>query len=317
MRLLLTVCWLLSQTVSIAAQSPAPYPNQTSGTAAHTSTANDPQRMVSWKLLPSNVLHDQKQVWLFPASLARGRHWAPTAGLVSVTAALVALDPHTAPYFRQTQTFNQFNRVFSFNNTVAIMAVVPTTTYAVGWVRHDSYSQQTAQLAAEAVLAAEIPALVTRDVTRRLSPGDIPPYGDFSNTWFRGAFLPGPRRFPVRSYRRSLLHRYCLCRALSPASLGPLDRLRVGGLGRVFAGHPPGAFPLRCVCGCGSRIHDKPLRCFAATVAHHSQRHCLYQPSKTDRMSLFQRPIPAMAHFSTSLTQRRRRIVSFPRKPRS
>ena len=199
MRLLLTVCWLLSQTVSIAAQSPAPYPNQTSGTAAHTSTANDPQRKVSWKLLPSNVLHDQKQVWLFPASLARGRHWAPTAGLVSATAVLVALDPHTAPYFRQTQTFNQFNRVFSFNNTVAIMAVVPTTTYAVGWVRHDSYSQQTAQLAAEAVLAAEIPALVTRDVTRRLSPGDIPPNGDFSDTWFRspkGPFYLGPGGFP-------------------------------------------------------------------------------------------------------------------------
>jgi membrane-associated phospholipid phosphatase len=111
----------------------------------------------------------------------------------------VALDPHVAPYFRQTQTFNQFNRVLSFNNTVALMAAVPITAYAVGRVRHDSYSQQTVELAGEAVLAAEIPALVTRDLTRRLSPGDIPPNGDFSDTWFRsqkGPFYLGPGGFP-------------------------------------------------------------------------------------------------------------------------
>jgi len=194
------IAWLLGLTVSTAALSPLPYPNQTSGPPAQTSTPREPpHRQISWKLLPSNVLHDQKQVWLFPASLAHGQHWAPTAGLVSATAGLVALDPHVAPYFRQTQTFNQFNRVLSFNNTAALMAAAPITAYAVGRVRHDSYSQQTAVLAAEAVLNAEIPALVTRDVTRRLSPGDIPPNGDFSDTWFRsqkGPFYLGPGGFP-------------------------------------------------------------------------------------------------------------------------
>jgi len=178
-RSVLIAAWLLSMTVPTAAQSPLFYPNQTSGPATTSTPGEPPQRQVSWKLLPSNVLHDQKQVWLFPASLAHGRHWAPTAGLVFATAGLVALDPHTAPYFRQTQTFNQFNRVLSFNNTLALMAAAPITAYAVGRVRHDSYSQQTAELAAEAVLSAEIPALVTRDVARRLSPGDILPTAIF------------------------------------------------------------------------------------------------------------------------------------------
>ena len=192
--------WLLSLTVSTAAQSPPLYPNQTSRPAAQTSTSSElPQRQVSWRLLPANVLHDQKQVWLFPATLAHGTHWAPTAGLVVATAGRVALDPHDDPYFRRTQTFNQFNRVLSFNNTVAFMAVVPITAYAVGRVRHDNYSQQTAELAAEAVVDAEIPALVTRDVARRLSPGDIRPNGNFSDTWFRshkGPFYLGPGGFP-------------------------------------------------------------------------------------------------------------------------
>ena len=193
------ICWLVI-TVSSTAQSPQLYLNPISRPAAQTSPPGEsPQRQVSWKLLLPNVLHDQKQVWLFPASLAHGKHWVPTAGLVLATAGLVALDPHVAPYFRQTQTFNQFNRVLSFNDTVALMAVVPITAYAVGRVRHDSYSQQTVELAAEAVLAAEIPALVTRDVARRLSPGDIAPNGNFSDTWFRthnGPFYLGPGGFP-------------------------------------------------------------------------------------------------------------------------
>ena len=194
-----TICWLVV-TVSSTAQSPQLYLNPISRPAAPTSPPGEPpQRHVSWKLLLPNVLHDQKQVWLFPASLAHGKHWVPTAGLVLTTAGLVALDPHVAPYFRQTQTFNQFNRVLSFNNTVALMVAVPLTTYAMGRVRHDSYSQQTVELAAEAVLAAEIPALVTRDVARRLSPGDIAPNGNFSDTWFRthhGPFYLGPGGFP-------------------------------------------------------------------------------------------------------------------------
>ena len=81
------------------------------------------------------------------------------------------------------------------------------------------------------------------------------------------AFLFGSRRFPVRTYCCGVFHCYGLRRALSSASLGSLDRLRVGGFGRLFAHHPPGPFPFRCVCGSSSRIHYNPLYCFAAAVA--------------------------------------------------
>ncbi len=147
----------------------------------------------------ANILHDQKQVWLFPTSLARGKHWAPTAAFIFATTGLIALDPHNDPYFRRTQTFRHFYHVLSFNNTIALMAVPPITAYALGRLRHDSYSQETADLTAEAVLDAEIPALVTRDVARRLSAGDISPNGDSSDTWFRshkGPFYLGPGGFP-------------------------------------------------------------------------------------------------------------------------
>ena len=190
--------WLLSLTVSTAGKSPPVCLNETSGSAAQTSD-EPPQRQESWKLLPRNILHDQKQVWLFPASVARGKQWLPTAALVLATAGLVALDPHDDPYFRRTQAFNQFNHTLSGTNTIVGMALVPLSTYALGLARRNSYSQKTVELAAEAVLDAEIPALVMRDVTRRLRPRDIPASGDFSDTWFRrnkGPFYLGPGGFP-------------------------------------------------------------------------------------------------------------------------
>src|SRR5712664_2690342 len=35
-------------------------------------------RDVSWRTLPRNFLQDQKEIWLFPTQLAKGRHWLPT-----------------------------------------------------------------------------------------------------------------------------------------------------------------------------------------------------------------------------------------------
>ncbi len=123
----------------------------------------------------------------------------PTAGFVLATAGLVALDPHDDPYFRRTQTFNQFNGALSGTNTIVGMGVLPMSAYALGLAHRDSYTQETVQLAAEALLDAEIPALIARDVSRRLRPQDIPPNGDFSDTWFRrnkGPFYLGPGGFP-------------------------------------------------------------------------------------------------------------------------
>lgn len=183
---LFVLTWLLGLRVSTAGQSPPACLNETSGPAARTSAPREPPELrMSWKLLAPNVLHDQKRVWLFPASLAHGKQGVPGAALVLATAGLVALDPHNDPYFRRSQTFNQFNRTPSSANTIVEMALAPLSTYAWGLARRNSYAQQTAELATEAVLDAEIPALVLRDVSRRVRPRDIPANGDFSDTWFR------------------------------------------------------------------------------------------------------------------------------------
>jgi membrane-associated PAP2 superfamily phosphatase len=97
----------------------------------------------------------------------------------------VALDPHTAPYFRRTSSFDGFNKVFSGNATSIGIIVAPVSLYAAGWMRKDSKMQSTALFAGEAVINAEILTTVMKDIDRRLRPAAIPPNGDFSNTWFQ------------------------------------------------------------------------------------------------------------------------------------
>ncbi|MBZ5543429.1 MAG: phosphatase PAP2 family protein [Acidobacteriia bacterium] len=174
------------------AQEPATPPPPSS------STVPDNGRPVSWKLLVPNILHDQKPVWLFPVRAAQGKHAKPTLAFILATAGLVALDPHDAPYFRRTTSFHDFNRVFSGRNTALATAIVPLSAYAVGLAHRDSYAQQTALLAGEAVADAEILTLVMKNVDRRLRPAEIPPDGDFAHTWFKGSgrFLGGRGSFP-------------------------------------------------------------------------------------------------------------------------
>lgn len=163
------------------------------------SKAAQPSRDISWRLLGGNVLHDQKRIWLFPRSLAQGRHWLPTLGVVGATAGLIALDPHDTPYFRRTRTFDSFNNAVNSRNAIWGMALFPASVYAMGLARHDSYMQKTVQFSAEAVVDSEILALVIRDVTRRVPPKDIPPGGDFSRSFFtrhKGPFYVGNGGFP-------------------------------------------------------------------------------------------------------------------------
>jgi membrane-associated phospholipid phosphatase len=192
--------WVLSLTASSAAQSSLLDPAAPAVPATSACRpADSAQRQVSWKRLAPNIWQDQKRVWLSPPSLVHDKHWLPTAGVVLGTAALVALDPHDAPYFRRTHAFTDFNRALSFDNTIIGMAAVPTTAYLAGLVRHDSYSQQTVELAAEALVDAGIPALVIRDIGRRVPPGSIPPNRNFDDSWFhshRGPFYLGPGGFP-------------------------------------------------------------------------------------------------------------------------
>jgi membrane-associated phospholipid phosphatase len=141
------------------------------------------------RLLP-RMAADQKRIWSFPVTAARGKGWKPALGVIGVTAALIALDPVDTPplqrsSFQQSPAIHGLNRVLSGVNTGLAIAAVPALFYAGGLVRKDSYASQTALLAGEAVANAELVALVMKDVDRRLRPSDVGPSGDFSNTWFQ------------------------------------------------------------------------------------------------------------------------------------
>lgn len=99
-------------------------------------------REVTWRALPENVLHDQKEIWLFPVQLAHGKRWLPTAAVVGVTAGLLALDAHDVAYFRRTNSFSRFNGGFSGPITGVEIALVPAAMYSIGLLRKDSYARR-------------------------------------------------------------------------------------------------------------------------------------------------------------------------------
>lgn len=147
-------------------------------------------RSVSLRKLPANILQDQKAIFLFPRELARRKHWWPTIAVLGVTAGLVASDAHTAPPFRTTSSFNGFNRGFSSVNTGALIAAIPTAMYGVGWLRKDSYAQDTTLLAGEAIADGFILAIPFKGTTGRKQPlnysGNVP----YSDSFFNGSHNP-------------------------------------------------------------------------------------------------------------------------------
>ncbi len=148
------------------------------------------EREVTWRTLPRNFFQDQKDIWLFPVQLAKGRHWLPPIAVTGATAALITADAHDTPYFRRTARFEGFNDVFSGRNTLAGIAAVPAAFLVVGHFRHDSYAEKTALLAGEAYADSAVVDIVMKIATRRLRPSDIPPTGDFSDTFFRSHRSP-------------------------------------------------------------------------------------------------------------------------------
>jgi membrane-associated phospholipid phosphatase len=155
-------------------------------------------RDVSWKLLVPNILDDQERVWTFPARLVHGQNWIPTFVVIGTTAALVALDPTEASYFRRTSSFNGFNNTFSGNATSTGMLLVPVALYAAGLVRKDSKMTKTVLFAGEAVADSEILTTFLKDATKRARPAGIPPGGNFSDSWWdsSGSLVRGNGSFP-------------------------------------------------------------------------------------------------------------------------
>src|SRR6478672_5004053 len=145
-----------------------------------------PERSVSWMKLGPNILHDQKDIWLFPLSVVRGHHLKPVLILTGITAGLVAgVDNPSGRYFQHTQAFSGFNNVFSGMNTSIAMFAVPSAVYGIGLLRKDSYAQHTFLLAGEAVIDSEILTTVMKDIDRRLKPVEVLPNGNFRDSWFK------------------------------------------------------------------------------------------------------------------------------------
>lgn len=150
--------------------------------------AVSPQRDVSWRMLPKNFLEDQKDMWItFPNHLLfHGQHWLPTFSIIAVTGGLIEADPYAAPYFRQTNRFEDFNEYFSKVNTDAFLAIGPATVYLVGLWRKDSFAQKSSLFAGEAAADAMVFYAVAQEATHRSRPIEIPPHGDFGDTFWDG-----------------------------------------------------------------------------------------------------------------------------------
>ena len=148
-------------------------------------------REVSWRSLPKDFLQDQKNIWLFPTQLAKGRHWLPTLAIAGGTAGLIVADPHVIPYFRDhSRNLDDLNDVFDAPITTGEVIVVPASLLVAGYVRHDTYQVGTALLAGEAYADSAVVDLAIKAITRRERPSDVRAGQSFNDTFFNGGKSP-------------------------------------------------------------------------------------------------------------------------------
>ena len=143
------------------------------------------ERPINWRSIVPDVARDQRAIWTFPATLARGEHLKPALGITLALGGFVALDPHDTPYFHNTSAFSGFNRRLSGTNAALAIAVVPVSMYALGYVRKNSYTTHSALLAGEALVDTGILAWVVKNAAGRIRPSAIPAGGSYSDTWFK------------------------------------------------------------------------------------------------------------------------------------
>jgi PAP2 superfamily len=188
---LIFAAFLLSSLPLAAQEKPdAPLTSSTTTHYAASACCSDIGRSVSLRRLPGNLLADQKDIWPFPAKLAKGKHIWPTIAVVGITSGFVASDPYSAPPFRNTTGFSGFNRVFSSTNTGAFIAAVPAAMYGIGWIRKDSYAQETALLAGEAFADGLLIDLPFKSIAGRREPVAYTGNGPYSDSFFNGTHNP-------------------------------------------------------------------------------------------------------------------------------
>jgi membrane-associated phospholipid phosphatase len=153
-------------------------------------------RDVSERTVFTNILHDQKDLWLFPLKMSRENHWLPTVIVAGVTAGLLATDAQDAPFFRQTRAFNDFDHAFASNISMTEVLIAPASFYAVGLLDKDPYARKTGLFAGEALVDVTILSEAIKAITRQTRPQAIPPYGNFSDTFFNAKGDPLSSSFP-------------------------------------------------------------------------------------------------------------------------
>jgi membrane-associated phospholipid phosphatase len=201
------------------------------------------EKLISPNMMLQRIATDQKRVWMFPVEAARGKGWKPALAVIGVTAGLVALDPTDTPLFQrvsyqQNPAVHGISHVLSGTTTGLFIAAVPISFYIAGLVGKDSYATNTALLAGEAVVNAEIVTIAFKDLDRRMRPSEVAPNGDFSDTWLRtknrsiGGFGSFPSGHTVAAFsvatvfaERYRNHRWAPWVAYGLASVVGLSRL--------------------------------------------------------------------------------------------
>lgn len=162
-----------------------------SGRPAVDTTTGVPQREATWRSVPGDFLHDQKDLWTFPVRLFKGHNLLPTAIIVGGTVGLIVADPHDAPYFRNHQkNWDKVNDVFDPMITTSEVIALPAGLLTAGYIRHDDREVNTAILATEAYGDSVVINLAMKAITRRQRPSDVAPTGDWDNTFFNGGKSP-------------------------------------------------------------------------------------------------------------------------------
>jgi membrane-associated phospholipid phosphatase len=172
-----------AQDISSAASAQPQSSNSTYSRVSHSVVAPEDLE-VSWRKMPARFLRDEKDMWLFPTKMGERKAWIATAIVVGGTAVFIKEDPPLERKVRQTDIFNEYNKVLKSSISGGLIIVVPVGFYAISLFRHDSYGQGTALLAGEAVANDAILMIVLKAITRRARPSEFPPNGAYNDTFF-------------------------------------------------------------------------------------------------------------------------------------
>lgn len=173
-------------------------PDAPAPAAAMPQPPSDASRTITFRSLPADFLHDQKEIWfVFPGQVAHGHHWLPLVGVTALTAGLIVSDRHAMPYFRSHQgQWDDLNDTFGSKIAAAEIAAVPLSLLTTGFLRHDSDTVDTALLATDAYADSAVVQVVMKAIARRERPSAVAVPHDFTGTFFSSNGSPFSSSFP-------------------------------------------------------------------------------------------------------------------------